>query len=249
MAARSSFPNWSGCDGSRIRSGFRARILERKPLRIRGGGSKDFYGGPLAGDCSTRAAMPASSATSRPNWWSPRAAARRWRAGVGAGGTAQFLACEPPHFGAPRSAAPSPPASPARAGQAVGSLRDFVLGVKLMDGEGRVLSLRRRGDEERRRLRRLAPDRRQPGHAGPDPRGLAQGAAAAGRREEPAPEPPRRSPPRSGISAARSWPMAWRQSSGSRCASRRTPSLPVTRPCGVCRCRRLRRRRRCPARR
>ena len=29
---------------------FRARILERKPLRIRGGGSKDFYGGPLTGD-------------------------------------------------------------------------------------------------------------------------------------------------------------------------------------------------------
>ena len=29
---------------------FRSRILERKPLRLRGGGSKDFYGGPLAGD-------------------------------------------------------------------------------------------------------------------------------------------------------------------------------------------------------
>ena len=29
---------------------FRARILERKPLRLKGGGSKDFYGGPLAGE-------------------------------------------------------------------------------------------------------------------------------------------------------------------------------------------------------
>ena len=29
---------------------FRSRILERKPLRIRGGGSKDFYGGELVGD-------------------------------------------------------------------------------------------------------------------------------------------------------------------------------------------------------
>ena len=28
---------------------FRSRILERKPLRLRGGGSKDFYGGPLGG--------------------------------------------------------------------------------------------------------------------------------------------------------------------------------------------------------
>jgi hypothetical protein len=48
---------------------FRTRILERKPLRIRGGSSKDFYGGPLAGDIlDYRAPMPASSATNRPNW-------------------------------------------------------------------------------------------------------------------------------------------------------------------------------------
>ena len=28
---------------------FRAHILERQPLCIKGGGSKDFYGGPLSG--------------------------------------------------------------------------------------------------------------------------------------------------------------------------------------------------------
>ena len=30
--------------------GFRSCILERKPVRLKGGGSKDFYGGPLSGE-------------------------------------------------------------------------------------------------------------------------------------------------------------------------------------------------------
>jgi glycolate oxidase FAD binding subunit len=52
----------------------------------------------------------------------------------------QFLACEPPHFGAATvgGAVAAGLSGPRRA--AVGSLRDFVLGVKLMDGEGRVLA-------------------------------------------------------------------------------------------------------------
>jgi glycolate oxidase FAD binding subunit len=50
----------------------------------------------------------------------------------------QCLACEPPHFGAATvgGAVAAGLSGPRRA--AVGSLRDFVLGVKLMDGEGRV---------------------------------------------------------------------------------------------------------------
>jgi FAD/FMN-containing dehydrogenase len=51
----------------------------------------------------------------------------------------QFLACEPPHFGAATvgGAVAAGLSGPRRA--AAGSVRDFVLGVKVMDGEGRVL--------------------------------------------------------------------------------------------------------------
>jgi glycolate oxidase FAD binding subunit len=119
--------------------GFRARILERKPLRIRGGGSKDFYGGPLSGElletCGhagivnyepTELVVTARAGTSLAELESALAARR------------QFLACEPPRFGAATvgGAVAAGLSGPRRA--AVGSLRDFVLGVKLMDGEGRV---------------------------------------------------------------------------------------------------------------
>lgn len=119
--------------------GFRARILERKPLRIRGGGSKDFYGGPLAGEVldtrshagivnyePTELVVTARAGTPLAELESALAARR------------QFLACEPPRFGAATvgGAVAAGLSGPRRA--AVGSLRDFVLGVKLMDGEGRV---------------------------------------------------------------------------------------------------------------
>ena len=130
--------------------GFRARILERKPLRLRGGGSKDFYGGPLAGEVldtrghqgivnyePTELVITARCGTPLAELESALAARR------------QFLACEPPNFagatvggggsgGATVGGAVAAGLSgPRRA--AVGSLRDFVLGVKIMDGEGRVL--------------------------------------------------------------------------------------------------------------
>ena len=119
---------------------FRARILERKPLRLQGGGSKDFYGGPLCGEVldarghqgivnyePTELVITARSGTPLAELESTLAARR------------QFLACEPPNFaGATVGGAVAAGLSgPRRA--AVGSLRDFVLGVKIMDGEGRVL--------------------------------------------------------------------------------------------------------------
>ena len=122
---------------------FRTRILERKPLRIRGGSSKDFYGGPLAGDIldtlDTRAhagivsyeptelVITARCGTPLAELESALAARR------------QFLACEPPRFGGATvgGAVAAGLSGPRRA--AVGSLRDFVLGVRIMDGEGRVL--------------------------------------------------------------------------------------------------------------
>ena len=118
---------------------FRARILERKPLRIRGGGSKDFYGGMASGDLldtrghagivnyePTELVVTARCGTPLAELESALAARR------------QCLACEPPHFGVATvgGAVAAGLSGPRRA--AVGSLRDFVLGVKLMDGEGRV---------------------------------------------------------------------------------------------------------------
>lgn len=119
---------------------FRSRILERKPLQLRGGGSKDFYGGPLAGDIlDTRAhagivsyepselVITARCGTSLAELESVLAARR------------QFVACELPAFGAATlgGAVAAGLSGPRRA--SAGSLRDFVLGVKIMDGEGRVL--------------------------------------------------------------------------------------------------------------
>jgi glycolate oxidase FAD binding subunit len=121
---------------------FRSRILERKPLQLRGGGSKDFYGGPLTGEVldtrgysgilgyepselviTARAGTPLAEIKSA-------LAARR-----------QFLAFEPPQFGGEATlggAVAAGLSGPRRA--TAGSLRDFVLGVKLMDGEGRELN-------------------------------------------------------------------------------------------------------------
>ena len=118
---------------------FRARILERKPLRLRGGGSKDFYGGMHGGEVletaghagivnyePTELVITARCGTPLAELESALAARR------------QCLPCEPPHFGAATvgGAVAAGLSGPRRA--AVGSLRDFVLGVKLMDGEGRV---------------------------------------------------------------------------------------------------------------
>ena len=119
---------------------FRSRILERKPLQLRGSGSKDFYGGPLAGGVldtrghsgivtyePTELVVTARCGTPLAELESALAERR------------QFLACEPPRFGTATvgGAVAAGLSGPRRA--AVGSLRDFVLGVKIMDGEGRVL--------------------------------------------------------------------------------------------------------------
>jgi glycolate oxidase FAD binding subunit len=120
---------------------FRSRILERKPLRLKGGGSKDFYGGPLAGEVldtrgysgvvayePTELVITARAGTPLAEIESALAARR------------QVLACEPPHFGAATlgGAVAAGLSGPRRA--VSGSLRDYVLGVKLMDGEGRELN-------------------------------------------------------------------------------------------------------------
>ncbi len=120
---------------------FRSRILEGKPLRIRGGGTKDFYGGPLAGEVldtagytgivnyePTELVVTARAGTRLADLESTLAERR------------QFLPFEAPHFGPGTTIGGVVAAGlsgPRR--MAVGSVRDFVLGVKLMDGTGREL--------------------------------------------------------------------------------------------------------------
>jgi glycolate oxidase FAD binding subunit len=120
---------------------FRARILERQPLRIRGGGSKDFYGHALAGEIldtrgysgivdyePTELVITARCGTPLAEIESALAARR------------QMLAFEPPSFGAGATIGGVVAAGlsgPRRA--SVGAVRDFVLGVKIIDGEGRLL--------------------------------------------------------------------------------------------------------------
>ena len=120
---------------------FHARVMSRQSLRIRGGGSKDFHGGPLAGEVlDTRAhagivnyeptelVVTAKCGTPLAEIKSALAARR------------QFLPFEAPEFGTGTTVGGAVAAGlsgPRR--MAVGSLRDFVLGVTIMDGEGRIL--------------------------------------------------------------------------------------------------------------
>lgn len=119
---------------------FRSQILERQPLQIRGDGSKDFYGGLPAGAvldtrsyCGVTGYEPTELViTARAG--TPLAELESVLAARG-----QYLACEPPGFGGEPTlggALASGLSGPSRA--SVGSLRDFVLGVKIMDGEGHI---------------------------------------------------------------------------------------------------------------
>ncbi|MEO8004925.1 MAG: glycolate oxidase subunit GlcE [Betaproteobacteria bacterium] len=113
---------------------------ERRQLRIRGGGSKDFYGLALIGDVlDTRAYSGVVD-------YEPTELVITARAGtpldeiettLAAGG--QMLAFEPPHFGEATlgGCIAAGFSGPRRA--AMGSARDFVLGVRMVNGLGEDL--------------------------------------------------------------------------------------------------------------
>lgn len=109
-------------------------------LRIRGAGSKDFYGGMLAGevlDVGTYRGIVAYEPTElyiTAKCGTPLAEVEAALAEQG-----QMLAFEPPHFaGATVGGCVAAGLSGPRRQQA-GAVRDFVLGVKLIDGRGQVL--------------------------------------------------------------------------------------------------------------
>jgi len=110
------------------------------PLRLRGGGSKDFYGNEPRGDVlDTRDYRGVES-------YEPSELVMTARCGTPLAEIEQALAergqClpfEPPHFGAATfgGCIAAGLSGPRRA--AAGALRDFVLGVKLVDGKGRAM--------------------------------------------------------------------------------------------------------------
>ncbi len=111
------------------------------PLRIRGAGSKDFYGGMLSGEVLDVAGYRGIVAYEPTELYitarcgTPLAEVEAALAGKG-----QMLACEPPHFsGATVGGCVAAGLSGPRRQQA-GAVRDFVLGVKLVDGTGQVLN-------------------------------------------------------------------------------------------------------------
>jgi glycolate oxidase FAD binding subunit len=114
---------------------------QERPLRIRGGGTKDFYGEELRGEAleitpyrgivtyeATELVITARGGTPLAE---VEAALRE---------KGQLLAFEPPHFGAAATLGGCVSAGlsgPRRAYS--GAVRDFVLGVRLLDGTGRDL--------------------------------------------------------------------------------------------------------------
>ena len=112
------------------------------PLRLRGGGSKDFYGGALQGEVldtrghagvvsyePTELVVTARCGTSLADLEATLAA------------SGQMLAFEPPHFGAGATLGGCVAAGlsgPRRA--AAGAVRDFVLGARLLDGRAREVA-------------------------------------------------------------------------------------------------------------
>jgi glycolate oxidase FAD binding subunit len=120
----------------------RAAAAAGRALRLRGGGSKDFYGGGLRGEPLDTAGY-AGIVSYEPTELvvTARCGTRLAELEQALGERGQMLAFEPPHFGAAATLGGCVAAGlsgPRRA--AAGPLRDFVLGARLLDGQARELS-------------------------------------------------------------------------------------------------------------
>ncbi len=120
----------------------REAAAAKRPLRLRGGGTKDFYGGALAGDVlDTRpnsgiVAYEPTELVVTARCGTPLAEIEAALAARG-----QMLAFEPPHFGTGATLGGCVAAGlsgPRRA--SAGAVRDFVLGARILDGRGRELA-------------------------------------------------------------------------------------------------------------
>jgi glycolate oxidase FAD binding subunit len=131
-------------DGSvqRFAETIRAAAARNSPLLLRGGGTKDFYGQALQGEVlDTRTCTGITAYDPSELVITARCGTRLAEIEAVMSEKKQMLAFEPPHFGSETSLGGMVAAGlsgPRR--QAAGALRDFVLGVKIMDGRGDALS-------------------------------------------------------------------------------------------------------------
>jgi len=126
---------------SAVRERIRAAAADGRPLRIRGGGTKDFYGGALDGDVVDVASLAGIVA------YAPGELVITARAGTpldeieaALAEHDQMLAFEPPRHGGRTTLGGivATGFSGPRRAQA-GAVRDFVLGVRIVDGTGEAL--------------------------------------------------------------------------------------------------------------
>ena len=119
----------------------RAANADGTPLRIRGGGSKDFYGEPVEGQLlDTRALTGVMSYEPSELVVTVRAGTPLAELEAGLAAQGQCLAFEPPHLGAASTVGGMVAAGlsgPSRA--SVGAVRDFVLGLEMINGQGELL--------------------------------------------------------------------------------------------------------------
>jgi glycolate oxidase FAD binding subunit len=112
------------------------------PLRIRGGGTKDFYGEPPRGDeLSTLTLAGITSYEPSELVVSVRAGTRLADLEAALAESGQCLAFEPPHFAQGSTVGgmvAAGLAGPARA--SVGPVRDYVLGLTMVNGRGELLT-------------------------------------------------------------------------------------------------------------
>lgn len=128
-----------------VAAGFSARIAAASaagtPLRIRGGGTKDWYGQALAGEpLDTRAYTGIVSYEPTELVITARCGTPLAEIEALLAAHNQMLAFEPPHFGSGSTiggVVASAMSGPRRA--SAGAVRDFVLGAVLMDGRGEAL--------------------------------------------------------------------------------------------------------------
>src|SRR5664279_2863375 len=151
--ATRALPRKVACGGARLRmmidpaleplqARIRKAVADGTPLRVRGGGTKDFYGGPHLGDVLDTGSY-AGIVDYQPTELVITARAGTQLAAVENAMSArgQMLGFEPPHFaeGATLGGAIASGLSGPRRPYA-GAVRDFVLGVRILDGTGQDLA-------------------------------------------------------------------------------------------------------------
>ena len=125
-----------------FREQIRAAAAGQRPLRIRGGGTKDWYGGALAGEIlDTRGHTGIVDYEPTELVITARCGTPLAEIEAVLAKQNQMLAFEPPHFGDGATfggAIASGLSGPRRANS--GGVRDFVLGAQLLDGKGELLN-------------------------------------------------------------------------------------------------------------